>query len=159
MILLSRLVAMVALPDLPPHTQDTRASLGHSELQPVFGVEDVRVKLETEERVIRMELPPGVFDARHGDNTDVLLALLTQNKELEGRILAGSFTAHFIFSRPAKLSNFEEIVQTKSELTAKGPASVRLGWNLFFNNCVSLGTWDDYCCGTHRRKLKTLALC
>ena len=61
------------------------ASLAHSELQPVLGLEDVRVKLESEERVIRMELPPGVFDARHGDNTDVLLALLTQNKELEGR--------------------------------------------------------------------------
>ena len=33
-----------------------------------------------------MEIPNPVsmFDARHGDNTDVLLALLTQNKELEG---------------------------------------------------------------------------
>ena len=35
--------------------------------------------------VIRMELASGVFDARHADNTEVLLALLTQNKELEGR--------------------------------------------------------------------------
>ena len=34
--------------------------------------------------VIRMELASGVFDARHTDNTEVLLALLTQNKELEG---------------------------------------------------------------------------
>ena len=34
--------------------------------------------------VIRMELASGVFDARHADNTEVLLALLTQNKELEG---------------------------------------------------------------------------
>ena len=84
MILLSLLVAMVALPDLPPSSQDTRASTRHSEL---YSVEDVSVKLEAEESVIRMELPPGVFDARHGDNTDVLLALLTQNKELEGKNL------------------------------------------------------------------------
>merc|ERR1719362_938066 len=35
-----------------------------------------------------MEIPNPVsmFDARHGDNTDVLLALLTQNKELEATI-------------------------------------------------------------------------
>ena len=84
MILLSLVVAMVALSDLPP-SQDTRASLGHSELLPVYSEDDVSVKVETEESLIRMELPPGVFDARHGDNTDVLLALLTQNKELEGR--------------------------------------------------------------------------
>ena len=34
-----------------------------------------------------MEIPNPVsmFEARHGDNTDVLLALLTQNKELEGK--------------------------------------------------------------------------
>ena len=34
-----------------------------------------------------MEIPNPVsmFDSRHGDNTDVLLALLTQNKELEGK--------------------------------------------------------------------------
>ena len=33
-----------------------------------------------------MEIPNPVsmFDSRHGDNTEVLLALLTQNKELEG---------------------------------------------------------------------------
>ena len=36
--------------------------------------------------VIRMELASGVFDARHADNTEVLLALLTQNKELEGKL-------------------------------------------------------------------------
>ena len=36
--------------------------------------------------VIRMELASGVFDARHADNTEVLLALLTQNKELEGEL-------------------------------------------------------------------------
>ena len=29
--------------------------------------------------------PVSMFEARHGDNTDVLLALLTQNKELEGK--------------------------------------------------------------------------
>ena len=36
-----------------------------------------------------MEIPNPVsmFDARHGDNTDVLLALLTQNKELEGELM------------------------------------------------------------------------
>ena len=86
--LLSLVVAMVALPDLPPSSQDsTRASLAHSDLLPVYGVEDVKVEAEVvEESVNRMELPPGVFDSRHGDNTDVLLALLTQNKELEGRI-------------------------------------------------------------------------
>ena len=33
---------------------------------------------------IKMELTPSVFDARHTDNTEVLLALLTQNKDLEG---------------------------------------------------------------------------
>ena len=79
---------MVALPDLPPSSEDsTRASLAHSDLLPVYGVEDVKVEAEVvEESVNRMELPPGVFDARHGDNTDVLLALLTQNKELEGKI-------------------------------------------------------------------------
>lgn len=33
---------------------------------------------------IKMELSTGVFEARHADNTEVLLALLTQNKELEG---------------------------------------------------------------------------
>ena len=38
----------------------------------------------SEASVIRMELASGVFDARHADNTEVLLALLTQNKELEG---------------------------------------------------------------------------
>ena len=44
------------------------------------------VNTETE---VRMELAPGpgVFDARHTDNTEVLLALLTQNKELEGESL------------------------------------------------------------------------
>ena len=34
-----------------------------------------------------MDLPAGGFDARHSEhvnNTEVLLALLTQNKELEG---------------------------------------------------------------------------
>ena len=31
-----------------------------------------------------MDLAASVFDARHTDNTEVLLALLTQNKELEG---------------------------------------------------------------------------
>lgn len=34
-----------------------------------------------------MEVPGGGFDSRHSDhvnNTEVLLALLTQNKELEG---------------------------------------------------------------------------
>jgi len=78
----------VALPDLPPSSQDsTRASLAHSDLLPVYGVEDVKVEAEVvEESVNRMELPPGVFDSRHGDNTDVLLALLTQNKELEATI-------------------------------------------------------------------------
>lgn len=40
---------------------------------------------EPEASIIRMDLAGGVFDARHGDNTDVLLALLTQNKELEGK--------------------------------------------------------------------------
>ena len=40
---------------------------------------------QAEPAVIRMELASGVFDARHADNTEVLLALLTQNKELEGR--------------------------------------------------------------------------
>ena len=39
---------------------------------------------QAEPAVIRMELASGVFDARHADNTEVLLALLTQNKELEG---------------------------------------------------------------------------
>ena len=35
-----------------------------------------------------MEIAPvGLFDSRHGDNTEVLLALLTQNKELEGETL------------------------------------------------------------------------
>ena len=45
------------------------------------------VNTETE---VRMELAPGpgVFDARHTDNTEVLLALLTQNKELEGESLS-----------------------------------------------------------------------
>ena len=38
---------------------------------------------EPEASIIRMDLAGGVFDARHGDNTDVLLALLTQNKELK----------------------------------------------------------------------------
>ena len=38
----------------------------------------------SEASVIRMEMASGVFDARHADNTEVLLALLTQNKELEG---------------------------------------------------------------------------
>ena len=33
-----------------------------------------------------MDITAGVFDTRHGDNTDVLLALLAQNKELEGKI-------------------------------------------------------------------------
>ena len=35
----------------------------------------------------KMDLPAGGFDARHSEhvnNTEVLLALLTQNKELEG---------------------------------------------------------------------------
>mgnify|MGYP007022988865 CR=1 FL=1 len=40
----------------------------------------------SEASVIRMELASGVFDARHADNTEVLLALLTQNKELEGKL-------------------------------------------------------------------------
>lgn len=40
---------------------------------------------QAEPAVIRMELASGVFDARHADNTEVLLALLTQNKELEGK--------------------------------------------------------------------------
>ena len=37
-------------------------------------------------KVEGMEIPNPVsmFDSRHGDNTEVLLALLTQNKELEG---------------------------------------------------------------------------
>ena len=37
-------------------------------------------------KVEGMEIPNPVsmFDPRHGDNTEVLLALLTQNKELEG---------------------------------------------------------------------------
>ena len=35
---------------------------------------------------IKMELTPSVFDARHTDNTEVLLALLTQNKDLEGEL-------------------------------------------------------------------------
>ena len=38
-----------------------------------------------------MDLPGGGFDARHSEhvnNTEVLLALLTQNKELEGVLLS-----------------------------------------------------------------------
>ena len=41
---------------------------------------------ERYQSVIKMDLTPGVFDSRHADNTEVLLALLTQNKELEGNI-------------------------------------------------------------------------
>ena len=47
--------------------------------------EDVIKYSEVELRQVKMEISAGVFDTRHPDNTEVLLALLTQNKELEGR--------------------------------------------------------------------------
>ena len=46
-----------------------------------------------------MDLAGGVFDARHGDNTDVLLALLTQNKELEGKQLHIVYNVNKIFEK------------------------------------------------------------
>ena len=86
---LSVSVAMVALPALPaspPLYEQPRPFI-----VPVLGDGDGSVKVEAEESVASvvagMELPPGVFDTRHGDNTDVLLALLTQNKELEGKFV------------------------------------------------------------------------
>ena len=46
---------------------------------------------------IKMELTSGVFEARHGqDNTEVLLALLTQNKELEGNFFIFYVLDHHI---------------------------------------------------------------
>ena len=47
---------------------------------------DQRETLEEQvkQSVVKMELSTGVFDARHSESTEVLLALLTQNKELEG---------------------------------------------------------------------------
>ena len=39
---------------------------------------------QVKQSVVKMELSTGVFDARHSESTEVLLALLTQNKELEG---------------------------------------------------------------------------
>ena len=45
----------------------------------------LRLDQDKYQSVIKMDLTPGVFDSRHADNTEVLLALLTQNKELEGK--------------------------------------------------------------------------
>ena len=70
-------LVMVVLTDLP------RESGGASttELTPA---EDVIRYSDNSQTVIKMEITTGVFDTRHPDNTEVLLALLTQNKELEG---------------------------------------------------------------------------
>ena len=45
-----------------------------------------------------MDITSAGFDARHSEhinNTEVLLALLTQNKELEGTVLSAHITGDF----------------------------------------------------------------
>ena len=46
-----------------------------------------------------MDITSAGFDARHSEhinNTEVLLALLTQNKELEGTVLSAHITGGFL---------------------------------------------------------------
>ena len=71
---------MVVLAVLPASTASSEC---HS--TPVSApAEDVIEYSEDRRQRIKMEISAGVFDTRHPDNTEVLLALLTQNKELEG---------------------------------------------------------------------------
>ena len=97
------MVVRLPAPGLQPQSSAHRAP-GDTE-------EAEAVNTETE---VRMELAPGpgVFDARHTDNTEVLLALLTQNKELEGESLSSrviySFN-HPILSYSADLVLFESM--------------------------------------------------
>ena len=75
---------MVVLTDLP--AEGSGASLTPSHSSPASApAEDVIKYSETQLKPIKMEISTGVFDTRHPDNTEVLLALLTQNKELEGK--------------------------------------------------------------------------
>ena len=74
---------MVVLTDLP--AEGSGASLTQSHSSPASApAEDVIKYSETQLKHIKMEISTGVYDTRHPDNTEVLLALLTQNKELEG---------------------------------------------------------------------------
>ena len=80
---------MVVLTDLP--AEGGGASITQSHSSPVSApAEDVIDYSEAQLRPIKMEISTGVFDTRHPDNTEVLLALLTQNKELEGKSLLKS---------------------------------------------------------------------
>ena len=77
-------LAMVVLTDLP--AEGSGASLSQSHSSPASApAEDVIKYSESQLKPIKMEISTGVFDTRHPDNTEVLLALLTQNKELEGK--------------------------------------------------------------------------
>merc|ERR1719220_1565236 len=76
---------MVVLTDLP--AEGSGASLTQSHSSPVTApAEDVIKYSETKVEGMEIPNPVSMFEARHGDNTDVLLALLTQNKELEATI-------------------------------------------------------------------------
>ena len=80
---------MVVLTDLPAECGGASITQSHS--SPVSApAEDVIDYSEAQLRPIKMEISTGVFDTRHPDNTEVLLALLTQNKELEGKSLLKS---------------------------------------------------------------------
>ena len=75
---------MVVLTDLP--AEGSGASLTQSHSGPASApAEDVIQYSEAQLKHREMEITTGVFDTRHPDNTEVLLALLTQNKELEGK--------------------------------------------------------------------------
>ena len=75
---------MVVLTDLPAECGGASITQSHS--SPVSApAEDVIEYGENQPKPIKMEISTGVFDTRHPDNTEVLLALLTQNKELEGK--------------------------------------------------------------------------
>ena len=76
-------LAMVVLTDLPAECGGASITQSHS--SPVSApAEDVIKYSENQPKPIKMEISTGVYDTRHPDNTEVLLALLTQNKELEG---------------------------------------------------------------------------
>ena len=86
---------MVVLTDLP--AEGGGASLTQSHSSPVTApAEDVIKYSETQVRPIKMEISTGVFDTRHPDNTEVLLALLTQNKELEGKTSIPIISYHIL---------------------------------------------------------------
>lgn len=99
-------LAVMAGEERPRSEDESDRSPVASQVLPVTQCDNVSVTSYLDQdqdkyqSVIKMDLTPGVFDSRHADNTEVLLALLTQNKELEGTFFINSFRKLFFKERP-----------------------------------------------------------